>query len=95
MGSTYNGLIVLFKLYSFHSLARILGVFWYPAKSHYAIFQPIWKEFSLRGHQVTVITSFSMIEENLFDLIEIDANVLARTNCKTDISKELLTVNRS
>ncbi|XP_066252664.1 uncharacterized protein [Euwallacea similis] len=52
--------------------ARILGVFLTPSYSHQIMFQPIWKELSLRGHQVTVYTPFPLKDPSLTNLTEHD-----------------------
>ncbi|CAG9856178.1 unnamed protein product [Phyllotreta striolata] len=52
--------------------ARIFGAFLFPSYSHQVIFQPIWKELSLRGHQVTVITPNPLNDPKLTNLTEID-----------------------
>ncbi|KAJ3658832.1 hypothetical protein Zmor_010553 [Zophobas morio] len=52
--------------------ARILGVFMTPSYSHQVVFQPIWKELSLRGHQVTVLTPNPLNDPTLTNLTEID-----------------------
>ncbi|XP_076273518.1 UDP-glycosyltransferase UGT5-like isoform X1 [Rhynchophorus ferrugineus] len=52
--------------------AKILGVFMTPSHSHQVIFQSIWKELSLRGHQVTVYTPFPLRDESLTNLTEYD-----------------------
>ncbi|GJQ75390.1 hypothetical protein Trydic_g23565 [Trypoxylus dichotomus] len=40
--------------------------------SHQVVFQPIWKELSLRSHQVTVITPSPLKDPKLTNLTEID-----------------------
>ncbi|GJQ75388.1 hypothetical protein Trydic_g23564 [Trypoxylus dichotomus] len=52
--------------------ARILFVASTPSLSHQVVFQPIWKELSLRGHQVTVITPSPLKDPKLTNLTEID-----------------------
>ncbi|KAK9885607.1 hypothetical protein WA026_012369 [Henosepilachna vigintioctopunctata] len=54
--------------------ARILGVFMTPSYSHQVVYQPIWKELSLRGHQVTVITPNPLHDARLINLTEIDVS---------------------
>lgn len=56
--------------------ARILGVFPTASISHQVVFQPIWKELSLRGHQVVVITPDPLHDSSLTNLTEIDMNFL-------------------
>lgn len=52
--------------------ARILGIFMTPSYSHQIVFQPIWKELSLRGHQVTVYTPSPLNDPTLTNLTEYD-----------------------
>lgn len=52
--------------------AKILGVFTVASVSHQIVFQPIWKELSLKGHQVTVISPNPLNDPTLTNLTEID-----------------------
>lgn len=52
--------------------AKILGVFPMASVSHQIVFQPIWKELSLRGHEVTVLTPNPLKDPSLINLTEID-----------------------
>ncbi|XP_049826160.1 UDP-glucosyltransferase 2 isoform X1 [Aethina tumida] len=52
--------------------ANILVVIPTPSYSHHVSFQPIWKELSLRGHKITVITANPMNDKKLTNLTEID-----------------------
>ncbi|KAJ3641636.1 hypothetical protein Zmor_028132 [Zophobas morio] len=52
--------------------ARILGVFLFPSYSHQKVFQPIWRDLSLRGHDVTVCTTTPLNDPNLTNLTEIN-----------------------
>ncbi|KAF5287369.1 hypothetical protein FQA39_LY15972 [Lamprigera yunnana] len=52
--------------------AKILGIVSTPSYSHQVPFQPIWKELSLRGHQVTTITTDLIRDSTLVNLTEID-----------------------
>ncbi|KAK4872332.1 hypothetical protein RN001_014361 [Aquatica leii] len=54
--------------------ARILGIIPTPSYSHQVIFQPLWKELSLRGHQVTVLTTNPIKDSTLTNLTEIDTS---------------------
>lgn len=54
--------------------ARILGIVGMPSYSHQVVFRPIWKELSLRGHQVTVLTTDPMKDPSLTNLTEVDWN---------------------
>lgn len=56
--------------------AKILAVFQMPSYSHQVVFQPIWKELSLRGHQVTVVTPLPLKDPTLKNLTEIDVSYL-------------------
>ncbi|CAG9840626.1 unnamed protein product [Diabrotica balteata] len=62
----------LISLLNFSQCVRILGIFPTPSYSHQLVFQPLWKELSLRGHNVTVITTHSLVDPNLTNLTEID-----------------------
>ncbi|XP_031357075.1 UDP-glucuronosyltransferase 2B15-like [Photinus pyralis] len=52
--------------------ARILGVIPTPSYSHQVVFQPLWKELSLRGHQVILLTTNPIKDHSLTNLTEID-----------------------
>ncbi|KAK5638238.1 hypothetical protein RI129_012533 [Pyrocoelia pectoralis] len=52
--------------------ARILGVIPIPSYSHQVVFQPLWRELSLRGHQVTTLTTDPINDPSLINLTEID-----------------------
>nr|XP_023017936.1 UDP-glucuronosyltransferase 2B15-like [Leptinotarsa decemlineata] len=67
-------LILVFGLLSISSGARILGVFQVPAVSHHSVFRSLWRELSLRGHNVTVVTPFPLNDDSLVNLTEIDVS---------------------
>ncbi|XP_068918277.1 UDP-glucosyltransferase 2-like isoform X1 [Tenebrio molitor] len=67
--------IFLLHLINYSDAARILGAVFTPSYSHQLAFQPIWKELSLRGHQVTVLTTNPMKDPSLTNLTEIDLSV--------------------
>lgn len=52
--------------------AKILGIFMTPSHSHQVMYQPIWRELSLRGHHVTVYTPDPINDPTLTNLTEID-----------------------
>lgn len=52
--------------------ARILGIVPTPAYSHQIVFQPLWKELSLREHDVNVFTTNPMRSSSFTNLTEID-----------------------
>lgn len=56
--------------------AKILGIFHVPSISHQVVFQPIWRELSLRGHEVTVLTPNPLNDPALTNLTEIDLGFL-------------------
>ncbi|CAH0550301.1 unnamed protein product [Brassicogethes aeneus] len=64
-------LILILSFCYVHS-ARILGVFQYPSISHQVVFQQIWRELSLRGHDVVVVTPNPLNDPKLVNLTEID-----------------------
>ncbi|XP_031357372.1 UDP-glucuronosyltransferase 2B15-like [Photinus pyralis] len=65
-------LVTILTLTRVGECARILGIIPTPSYSHQVPFQPLWKELSLRGHQVTVLTSHPMKDPSLKNLTEID-----------------------
>lgn len=71
-----TGKLLLFSVLSSVYSARILGIFPTPSISHQAVFQPIWRELSLQGHQVTVITPNPLKDRHLTNLTEVDASFL-------------------
>lgn len=73
MRALRNAILILVAV-SAASGAKILGVFPTPSISHQVVFQPIWKELSLRGHQVTVITPNPLNDPGLTNLTEIDVS---------------------
>lgn len=54
--------IIYFLMNNLSESARILCVFQMPAVSHHQVFQPIWKELSVRGHEVVVVTPLPLKE---------------------------------
>lgn len=54
--------------------ARILGVVPSPAYSHQHTFHPIWRELSLRGHHVTIVTTDPVKAPELTNLTQIDVS---------------------
>lgn len=54
--------------------ANILGFFGVPSISHQQVYQAIWKELSLRGHNVTVVTPDPLNDPSLTNLTEIDVS---------------------
>ena len=51
-------ILILFALFCTGYAYKILGIFPYPIKSHYAEFEPLLLALSERGHNVTVISHF-------------------------------------
>jgi glucuronosyltransferase len=60
------------------SCGRILGIFPTPFYSHQSVFQPIWRELAVRGHEVTVITTNPTGDKSLPNLKEIDLSFTYR-----------------
>ncbi|KAJ8974383.1 hypothetical protein NQ317_006162 [Molorchus minor] len=54
--------------------ANILGVVPLPYYSHNIAFAELWRELSLRGHNVTVITSYPARDPTVTNLTEIDVS---------------------
>lgn len=59
--------------------AKILGVIPIPSYSHQIVYRPLWKELSLRGHQVTVLTTDPVNDPSLTNLTEIDLHFTYET----------------
>ncbi|CAH1286163.1 unnamed protein product [Diabrotica balteata] len=84
-------LVVSFVVVSFGNVngARILGMFPTPSISHQLTFQPIWKELSLRGHQLTVITTYPIGDKRLSNLTEIDVSFTFHLFAKSEMLSKL------
>lgn len=54
--------------------ANILAVMPIPSYSHQIVFRPLWRELSLRGHNVTLLTTDLMNDSSLVNLTEINWN---------------------
>ncbi|XP_025835253.1 uncharacterized protein LOC112905974, partial [Agrilus planipennis] len=54
--------------------ANIFAIFSTPSLSHQLVFQPIWRELSLRGHKVTVVTPNPLNDPTLTNLTEINVS---------------------
>lgn len=65
-------IVLILQLFEPAPSAKILGVFLSPSISHQVVYQPVWKELSLRGHQVTVLSPNPLKDETLTNLTEID-----------------------
>ncbi|KAF2878851.1 hypothetical protein ILUMI_27315 [Ignelater luminosus] len=63
---------ILSVLWIYCDGARILGIVPTPSYSHQIAFRPLWRELSLRGHQLTVLTTDPMNDKSLTNLTEID-----------------------
>ncbi|XP_072400619.1 UDP-glycosyltransferase UGT5-like isoform X6 [Diabrotica undecimpunctata] len=89
-------LFLLLDSFNFSQCLRILGIFPVPSYSHQIFFQPIWKELSLRGHNVTVVTPHPLYDSNLINLTEIDIsfayNVVSNYGWPNDFTNLSLTV---
>lgn len=81
-------LTLIFLVYNVYS-AKILAVSTIASVSHQIVFQPIWKELSLRGHEVTVLTPNILKDSSLINMTEIDLGFLYQVmeEHKEDLSK--------
>ncbi|KAF5287653.1 hypothetical protein FQR65_LT12181 [Abscondita terminalis] len=68
--------LFLCTIHSNHS-ARILAYVPSSSYSHQIPFRPLWKELSLRGHQVTFLTAVPINDATLTNLTEINLNFTA------------------
>lgn len=64
--------VLLFSVLRNSDAARILGIIPTPSYSHQVVYRPIFTELSLRGHQVTVLTTDPLKNASLTNLTEID-----------------------
>ena len=71
----YPATIVLLLFSTPILCSNILAVFFFPSVSHQLVFQLIWKELSLRGHNVTVVTTDPLNDSSLTNLTEISVRV--------------------
>lgn len=78
-------LLVFSLLISNCIAANILGVILHTSYSHQVAFRPLWKQLSLRGHKVTVLTSDPINDPTLTNLTEIDLSVAYEMWRSTDI----------
>ncbi|KAK9892156.1 hypothetical protein WA026_018359 [Henosepilachna vigintioctopunctata] len=78
---------VIFILINFASSAKILGFFYFPSISHQYVFRELVKELSLRGHEVTFITTNPIGDPNLKNLSEIDVSGAYQVFNKYDLSE--------
>ncbi|XP_063912832.1 UDP-glycosyltransferase UGT5-like [Zophobas morio] len=69
--------------------SNILGVFIFPSISHQSVFQSIWKELSLKGHNVTVVTPNPLNNPTLTNLTEISISFTYDFLKQTKIQKLL------
>ncbi|KAB0792678.1 hypothetical protein PPYR_14637 [Photinus pyralis] len=74
------------------SAARILGIVPTPSYSHQVVFQPLWRELSLRGHHVTTLTTDPIKDPGLTNLTEIDLH-FSYEEWNKMIMKNVLTFN--
>ncbi|KAF2893558.1 hypothetical protein ILUMI_12612, partial [Ignelater luminosus] len=66
--------LILFVIFNISAIngARILGIALVPSFSHQVTYRPLWKELSLRGHQLLVLTTDPMNDPSLTNLTEVD-----------------------
>lgn len=66
--------------------ARILAVVPMPSYSHQLAFRPLWKELSLRGHQVVLMTTDVINDPSLTNLTEINMHGTYNIMAKADFA---------
>lgn len=76
---------LLLVLLKYCCAANILGAILHTSISHQIAFRSLWRELSLRGHKVTVLTSDPMNDPTLTNLNEIDLSVAYNAWRSTDI----------
>ncbi|XP_018566903.1 UDP-glucuronosyltransferase 2B15-like [Anoplophora glabripennis] len=65
-------LLNLLLLCNFCECAKILAVMPTPSYSHQVVFQPLWKNLLLRGHEITLLTTDPLKDSNYTGLKQID-----------------------
>ncbi|KAJ8959703.1 hypothetical protein NQ318_021895 [Aromia moschata] len=68
----WSWLLCVITLVATASCSNILAIIPAPFFSHQIAFTQIWRELSLRGHQVTLVTTVPQNDPNLVNLTEID-----------------------
>lgn len=71
-------LVSLISLVLVADAAKILGVIPTPSYSHQIAFRSLWSELSLRGHEVTVITTHPVNNGTLKNLKEVDISFVKK-----------------
>lgn len=71
-----------------YDAAKILAIGFVPTNSHQTFFNAIWKELSLRGHKVTLISPLPLRDPTLTNLTEIDTSFLYKILAEINISKQ-------
>lgn len=69
-------LVIIILVIQFSDSARVLGIFPVPSFSHQQMFQTIWKELTIRGHDVTVVSPDILNDSSLKNLTEIDMSYI-------------------
>lgn len=87
---TFTTLVIITECCQIVLSARILGVFLAPSVSHQVVFQPIWKELSIRGHKVTVLTPNPLKDQSLTNLTEIDMGFAYETVVRLNLMERIL-----
>lgn len=81
---------------TFTNCARILGIVPTPSYSHQIAFQSIWRELSLRGHDLVVLTTDPIKDSSLINLKEIDLSFAYELwNVKHNITNMIETAQES
>ncbi|KAJ8974382.1 hypothetical protein NQ317_006161 [Molorchus minor] len=68
--------LVLFNLTTLCNAANILGIITTASYSHQVVYINLWRELSLRGHNVTVMTTDPVKDPKLVNLTELDLHWL-------------------
>lgn len=84
-----NLFLILCIFLGYGNCAKVLGVFTTPSISHQLMFQAICKELSLRGHNVTFVSTNILNDPSLRNLKEFDAHYVYDIYKLVDLSKIL------
>lgn len=83
---------VILLLHCTCEAARILAVVSIPSFSHQLAYRPLWKELSLRGHQVVLLTTDPINDTSLSNLTEINMHGSYQLFSKSDFN-DIFTLN--
>ncbi|KAG5898035.1 hypothetical protein JTB14_001746 [Gonioctena quinquepunctata] len=93
-----RSVFLLIAIMKIASCAEILAIMPIPSFSHQIYFHPLWRELSLRGHKVTLVTTDPIRDASLDNLTEIDTSfsygILEKRNVFEQFTKDFSTLRK-